>query len=232
MATSLFIVALPKSLSSFTYHVCRRALNLREPSWTSDGEILNPERCVFSREPHETGWPKYVPPESTPLLFSQLTDFLEQIASPKGFIYKDVIQPFVVTQWLPNSALHILKITRCLTDVVYAMREWNWVYPQAACDRVDLSDDREAAIILGLDRAQRALANLPGESIDYDRLIADETPLWELLTRLYPEQSLPHLDYIDHEFRQRREQTLARRLTDRYQNLQARVEALTSVDAR
>ena len=228
LATSLFLASLPKSLSSFTYHVCRRALDLREPSWTSDGEILNPERFVFCREPEETGWPKYVPPEPNPLLFGQLTDFLGQITSGEDSIYKDVIQPFVVSRWLPESTLHVLKITRNLTDVVYAMQNWKWSYPQTACDRPDLSNDLEAAMIVGLDRAQRTLARLPGESIDYDDLIADETPLWQILQRLYPDRVAPRLNYLDDAFRQHREKILSRRLTDDYQRLQARVLELTS----
>lgn len=226
LTPSLFLVALPKSLSSYTYHVCRRSVSLREPSWTSDGEILNPERFVFSREPEETGWPKYIPPEVNPLLFDQLIDFLSQIASPEGFIYKDVIQPFVVTQWLPDSPLRVLKITRNLTDVVFAMRKWNWVYPQTACHRPEVSDDPEAAIIIGLDRAQRTLMEMPGESIDYDTLIRDEQPLWSILNRLYPDRVAPRLDYMDDAFCQRRDQTLARRLTDDYKRLQDRIQAL------
>ena len=41
---SLFVVSLPRSLSTVTYHAARRALGLAEPTWTTDGEILNLRR--------------------------------------------------------------------------------------------------------------------------------------------------------------------------------------------
>ena len=41
---SLFVVSLPRSLSSFLYVAAARAIGLAEPAWTSDGEILNRDR--------------------------------------------------------------------------------------------------------------------------------------------------------------------------------------------
>ena len=41
---SLFVVSLPRSLSSLLYVAASRALGLAEPGWTTDGEILNRDR--------------------------------------------------------------------------------------------------------------------------------------------------------------------------------------------
>src|SRR5262249_60485426 len=41
---SLFVVSLPRSLSSLLYVAAARAIGLSEPPWTSDGEILNRDR--------------------------------------------------------------------------------------------------------------------------------------------------------------------------------------------
>ena len=43
---SLFIVSLPRSLSSQTYELCTKAIGLKEPRWTTHGEILNADRVI------------------------------------------------------------------------------------------------------------------------------------------------------------------------------------------
>lgn len=41
---SLFVVSLPRSLSTLIYHAVRQSVGLEEPIWTSDGEIMNLDR--------------------------------------------------------------------------------------------------------------------------------------------------------------------------------------------
>ena len=103
MIESLFVVSLPRSLSSFLYHVSCAALKLDSPSWTSDGEIMNAERFAFCREAEETGWPKFTQAGDSGGLDSRLKDYLDQVTVKGGFGYKDVIQPFVVSDWLPST---------------------------------------------------------------------------------------------------------------------------------
>ena len=47
---TLFIISLPRSLSSLVFEVARLSLDLIEPSWTSHGEIMNNDRYI-----HYTG---------------------------------------------------------------------------------------------------------------------------------------------------------------------------------
>ena len=42
--SSLFVVSLPRSLSSLLYVAAARAIGLSQPAWTSDGETLNRDR--------------------------------------------------------------------------------------------------------------------------------------------------------------------------------------------
>ena len=44
---SLFVLSLPRSLSTLLYHAAREAMTLCEPAWTSDGEILNADRYAL-----------------------------------------------------------------------------------------------------------------------------------------------------------------------------------------
>src|SRR5258707_7432114 len=46
---SLLILGLPRSLTSLVYRWSARALGLRAPSWTTDGEFLNIDRFTFAR---------------------------------------------------------------------------------------------------------------------------------------------------------------------------------------
>ena len=85
-------------------------------------------------------------------------------------------------------------------------------------------------MIAGLYRAQRTLAQMPGESIDYDDLIDDAALLWQCLSRLYPGRGIPPLNYLDDEFQERRQRRLARRWRDDYRRLQEQVEDLMSSD--
>ena len=83
--SSLFVVSLPRSLSSVVYHASRLALGLEEPVWTSDGEILNNDRFALYGGPTHDAGVKYVPPGAAPGLFQQVLAFLDQVARREGF---------------------------------------------------------------------------------------------------------------------------------------------------
>jgi len=210
---SLFLVSLPRSLSSLLYQRIRPALGLREPVWTSDGEILNLHRFAHLPPGCDLEGLRFTPPGHE--RFDRLTSFLDQATVPEGFFYKDVVQPFVVARWLPASGLAALRIERPLADIALAMLDRGWHYPGAAAETAE--QDPEDALVAGLARAQRALAAIPGPVLQFDDLIADEVPLAAALCELYGDVPVPR--YIDDEFRTVREEVLARRRTERWERL-------------
>jgi hypothetical protein len=114
---SLFVLALPRSLSTLIYHTARQALGLQEPSWTMDGEILNIDRMAHYRGLRFDEGVKFTTPEADPDLFRKLTDFLSQVTVSKGFAYKDVVHPFVVSAWPGLRNFCVLRIQPTLADV-------------------------------------------------------------------------------------------------------------------
>src|ERR1043166_8730279 len=100
---SLFVISLPRSLSTLTYHAARRALSLEEPVWTSDGEVLNNDRYVmYDGVPHDLGR-KFTRPDTEDAIAERMSAFLDQTVRPCGFAYKDVVQPFVAARWLMTN---------------------------------------------------------------------------------------------------------------------------------
>ena len=223
---SLFIVALPRSLSAVIYHAARAALGLDETVWTSEGEILNNDRFSLYGGPRHDSGMKYVSPILEPRSFDAVIAFLDDVIRREGRVYKDVVHPFAVSAWLPTSGLRVLRLRRCVEDVAFAMRLQGWTYPARAAS-LD-SDDRtmptlETAIIDGLLRAEQALQALPGEVVDYDSLIEDEDVLRGALSRLYPGVRLHEFRYIDEGFCWKRDAALARKQWSTYRELAALV---------
>ena len=233
---SLFIVALARSLSSIVYHAVRRALALREPAWTTDGEILNVRRFALLAEEGDVEGVKYVERHRDGQRFDRLLGFLDQVARREGFAYKDVIQPFLVAEWLPGSGLPVLYIDRPVPDVAYAMLQRGWHYPAAAGGAWPPTDaavasgseasaaagrDAEGlrrALVAGLIRARHALAAVPAARVLYDDLIHDEAPLHAALGSLYGgEPARPA--YLDDAFRRDRDEVLQRRESDLHRRL-------------
>jgi hypothetical protein len=203
--------------------VARDALGLREPRWTTDGEILNVDRLAHFTGPREGFSARWTTPESDTDLVRRLKDFLDEVVQPRGFVYKDVIQPFVVSDWLPRTSLRVLRVVRPVADVAYAMTIRGWDYPAAVA-----SPDRlaEAALVEGLLRARGALATVPAVILDYDELVTDEQSLAAALATLYPEARAPAVRYRNEVFEQERRRQFARRGTPRYKALAALVEEL------
>ncbi|MFO7567470.1 MAG: hypothetical protein R6X02_32805 [Enhygromyxa sp.] len=228
---SLFIVSLPRSLSSLVYQVARRSLGVDDLAWTSDGELLNPDRhASYGRA--EGRALKYTRRWAPERRFERMHAYLDELVRPEGRVYKDVVQPFVLASWLKDRKLAILYIRRPLADVVFAMQAQGWSYPARAVAPPDRGEDQhdqsEAAVVAGLLAARRALEQLPAERVDYDELISDEAALPAALNRLYPHRNLAPVDYLDEFFAERRAATLARRSSPSYRALEGRIAQLIS----
>ncbi|HET9209851.1 MAG TPA: hypothetical protein VFR03_05605, partial [Thermoanaerobaculia bacterium] len=194
---SLFVVSLPRSLSSLLYQTLRRTLGLAEPAWTSDGEVLNLHRFAHLPDGSEVEGLRFTDPARDPERIDRLVAFLDQVIVREGFLYKEVVQPFVVARWLPASGVAALRIERPIADVAFAMSERGWLYPRAAADRAsDGGPERE--LVAGLIRAQHALAEIPGPMVRFDDLIHDEEPLAAALRGLYGDVPTPR--YLDDGF--------------------------------
>ena len=220
--SSLFIVSLPRSLSSMTYYIARVVLGLNAPSWTSDGEILNIDRYALYPGPDHDTSIKFLLKEKNAALFQVAIDFLVQATVPTGFAYKDVVQPFVVSEWLRSSQFCVLRIKRNLTDVAFSMLRQGWHYPRFGSRS---EGDLEEMVIEGIIRAEMALDRVPGEQVDYDNLMADESVLRNALVKLYPSDTIQEFKYTD-SFRATGYTILQRRSSDQYKMLNEKVEKL------
>lgn len=212
---SLFVVALPTSLSCVVYKAARNSLGLQTPSWTTDGEFLNADRFVLVSQANADGNTKFTVEEQEPAVFKKISEFLDQVVASHGFAYKDVVQPFVVSQWLKKNLPPTLKVKRNIADVAYSMIIKNkWHYPKRLFPNIE---PVELAVIRGLLQAQEALDSIPGEEVDFDRLIEDEGSLRSALTSLYGDSvRIKDPKYIDHKFRARRDEVIGRRRTEEY----------------
>jgi hypothetical protein len=205
-----------------TYYIARVVLGLNAPSWTSDGEILNIDRyALYSGPRHDTNI-KFLLKENNAALFQAATDFLDQATVPSGFAYKDVVQPFVVSEWLRTSQLRVLRIKRNLTDVAFSMLAQGWHYPKFASRS---EGNLEEMVIEGIIRADMALDCAPGEQVDYDDLMVDESVLRNALVKLYPNDAIQEFKYAD-SFRATGNTILQRRSSDQYKTLGEKVEKL------
>ena len=194
---SLFVVSLPRSLSSLLYAAAARAIGLAEPNWTSDGEILNrdrvPRRLQFLGPADE----RFSLLGSASGVFGDMTGYLDRTALRRGFAYKDVVQPFVVGGWDGLGDFKVLKVRRDLAEVAYTMLKRQWLYPARAAS---VFDDHPWTLVEGLVRAEAVLDALQGETVEYAAAVFDHDPLENALRRLYPDAPLAPLSYIDRGF--------------------------------
>ena len=217
---SLFVIALPRSLSTVVYEHCAAALGLRVPAWTSAGEILNGDRLVLSGA--EEGSLKFTPPERSPQ-FTRVLRFLDDVVQTTGVAYKDVVQPFAAAEWLRDKTLPVLYVRRPLADVAWSFERAGWRYPAQAAPAH--GDDTER-LLRGLQRAARALASVKATTLDFDAAIDDETALHNALQRLYPDHALPPMHYRDDAFLAYARDVRERRRHPRWQLLDARLREL------
>ena len=220
---SLFVVSLPRSLSSLLYVAAAQSIGLAEPIWTSDGEILNRDRVprrLHSRAPADE---RFTLAGSSPRAFAAMSAHLDTSTARHGHAYKDVVQPFVVAGWEGLSGFRVLKVRRSVAEVAYAMLKRQWWYPARAASVYEV---RPWTLVEGLVRADAVIDALPGESVSYDDAIIDPDPLEAALRRLYPEVSLPDSCYIDRRFIRTRNRLEADR---RDSLLYRRVESIVAV---
>jgi len=193
---SLFVLALPRSLSTTIYTAAAGSLSLKQPGWVTGGEILNADRAKRLRHP-DIPPDRYVTHGDSEGVFRRLTDLLDAAACPRDFAYKDVVNPFVVTDWAQLSRFRVLKVHRDVAEVAFTMIERGWDYPIRAATRCR---EPKAALAEGLLRAEHAIGAVPGITLAYDDAVADCTVLLEALRRLYPDAEPVPIDYIGRRF--------------------------------
>ena len=194
---SLFVVSLPRSLSSLLYVAAARAIGLAEPTWTSDGEILNRDRVPRRLHAFAPADERFTLVGSAPDAFASMTSYLDDAALRQGFAYKDVVQPFVIGGWDGLGDFRVLKVRRDVAEVAYTMLKRQWLYPARAAS---VYEAHPWALVEGLVRAEAVLEALPGETVEYADAVLDHAPLEVALRRLYPEMQLTPLRYIDRRF--------------------------------
>lgn len=221
---SLFVVSLPRSLSSLLYEAAAVSLGLAQPGWTTDGEILNRDRVPKRLQELAPPAERFTLLGSAPDTFADMTDFLDQAALRQGFAYKDVVQPFVVGGWDGLGDFRVLKIRRDLAEVAYTMLKRQWWYPSRAAS---IFEARPWSLVEGLVRAEAVLDALPGETVDYADAVIDHEPLEAALRRLYPDAAVHPVRYIDRRFiRTRRRLESERRDSLVYRRLEWIVSAV------
>ncbi len=220
---SLFIISLPRSLSTLVFDQACLAINLHAPGWVSSGELLNPDRWFTGTQiPH--GAAKFIPAEKQ-FQTEQLLSFLSDTVKSKGHCYKDVTQPFATSKWLINQQqkLAVIRIERPLTDIAYAMQAQGWRYPANAINNTEYHLDN---FLNGLIIARNALRTVPAISVPFDDLIHDETTLATALQKLYPNNAINSIQYITPAFSEHTRQILSRRKHAEWLTLNARLSEL------
>jgi hypothetical protein len=194
---SLFVLSLPRSLSSVLYVAAVQAIGLAEPTWTSAGEILNRDRVPRRLQNMAPADERFTLLGSAPDAFATMTSYLDHAAQRQGFAYKDVVQPFVLGGWEGLGDFRVLKVRRNVAEVAYTMLKRQWLYPARAAS---IFDEHPWALVEGLVRAEAVLDALPGETVDYADAVVDHGPLEVALRRLYPDSQVAPLRYIDRGF--------------------------------
>src|ERR1700747_3771145 len=179
---SLFVVSLPRSLSSLIYIAAARAIGLAEPTWTSDGEILNRDRVPRRLHSLAPADERFTLLDAAPDVFSTMTTYLDSTALRQGFAYKDVVQPFVIGGWEGLADFKVLKVRRDLAEVAYTMLKRQWLYPARAAS---VFDAHPWTLVEGLVRAEAVLDALPGETVEYADAVLGHDSLERALRRLY-----------------------------------------------
>jgi hypothetical protein len=205
---SLFVLSLPRSLSSLLYVAAARATGLGEPTWTSDGEILNRDRVPRRLQSLAPADERFTLLGSAPDVFADMSAYLDRTALCRGFAYKDVVQPFVVSGWAGLHGFKVLKVHRNVAEVAYTMLKRQWLYPARAAS---VFDKHPWALVEGLVRAEAVLDALPGETVEYADAVLAHGPLEAAVRRLYPDVPLTPLRYIDRSFVRTRRRLAAER---------------------
>jgi len=221
---SLFVVSLPRSLSSLLYTAAAQAIGLADPGWTTEGEILNRDRVPRRLQHLAPANERFSMLGPTPDVFGDMTSYLDRTARRRGFAYKDVVQPFVVGGWDGLGDFKVLKVRRDVAEVAYTMLKRQWLYPAHAAS---VFDAHPWTLVEGLVRAEAALDALPGETVEYAAAVLGHEPLEGALRRLYPDAPVASPRYIDRGFvRTRRRLEAERRDSLVFRRLESIVEAV------
>jgi hypothetical protein len=223
---SLFIVSLPRSFSSHAYLLARSALLMRQPGFTTFGEILNFNRIDRSKWPGSEEIPPnfFLRPDRETAVFLRSTAFLDRTVKQRGFVYKDVVQPFVVAAWLhARKDFKILHIRRNIADVAMSMLELKWWYPAGAANP---NTDVQSALIEGLVLADNALAGLPSVTVEYEDLVRDGAALSKALSEIYPDCERPAIRFRNDQLEREHAKTIARRASPIYTVLKRKIRDL------
>jgi hypothetical protein len=225
---SLFVVSLPRSLSTLIYHAARQSLGLKEPIWTSAGEILNLDRFALMPGPARDFGRKFLRRETDSEVYAEAMAFLNHTVAPTGHGYKDVVQPFLLAEWMETSGFRALRIKRNVADVAYSMLTREWHYPSRLFPR---TKDLDLAMVRGLVLADRALDSIPAQHVDFDELIHDEASIDAAVRTLYGARVMrKRVSYIDDRFKRVRARILRRRRTARYQAIADRLAQVSARD--
>ncbi|MEM9292143.1 MAG: hypothetical protein AAGD01_10720 [Acidobacteriota bacterium] len=222
---SLFLVALPRSLSTLVHDLCAYALDLRSPSWARGGEILNGDQLVLQPESTEGTSRKFNLADER-IIQQRIRAFLSDVVQPHGRLYRDVVQPFAVTRWLKENPMPTLWVRRPLADIAFSLSRQQLSFPARAGGG---EGDELDQVLRGLVRARKALGTLGAEEIEFDHLVRDEEELRTALGRLYPDHQLPPLRYRNADFRRLTEVVLGHRVSREWLEIQER--ALRAEDA-
>lgn len=249
---SLFVVSLPRSFSTNLLRFAQQSLGLRAPIWVTDGEVLNVDRYAHFGGVRFDEGAKFTTRGQNPVLHAQMLNLLEQVIAGEGHAYKDVVQPFVMSAWLGNAPVRVIRIKRDLTEVVHAMLLQGWFYPRFAAQQHPRGD-RSAhawrrlfqasprhyrtlllpllyrsrltdAMVEGLARADRVLDAIPATQLHFEDLITGEDRARAALQCLYPDATLRPASYVDDTFRKIRERVARRRESVAYRRLAIRVQ--------
>jgi len=219
---SLFILSLPRSLSSQTYEWVRRSTRLKTPRWCTDGEFLNVDRYVHLAEGSDDSGLKLMRPDVHAIKFREMYTFAEEIVREEGYVYKDVVQPYLMRSFLQKNDFPVLKIKRSLADVAWSMQRKNWYYPSQLSENTSGLE----ALIRGLATMRDCLQSIPGETITFEEILRDERRLYHKLSQLYPYENLKWVRYMDAEFKAQRKVILERRAQTSYGEIMGMIRDL------
>jgi hypothetical protein len=211
---SLFVLSLPRSLSSHVYRVAAETLRLEQPTWVTDGEILNADRLAWV--PSTTRMTRKAARATSPLA-GPMRRYLDVVVRPHGWAYKDVIQPFVTAKWTRDAGLRTLAIRGSVAGSAVALIDREEWWPA----EIVRHRDRVVAMLKGLVLMQDAIESAShAVHVDVRELMADGDSLRQALARLYPEIEVPVLPYAaEPGFVAERARVFARFETPRYQQI-------------
>lgn len=217
---SFIIFGVPKSGSSSLYSTLCGALPfLEKPVYTTVGEFMNFERNIHLKVENDIHMLRGG--EKTDMLghlvdngFRRRIQFIDHLVQREGFLYKDVVQPFLVASWFQeeNYPLDAIFIDRPIEQVIYR---------HEVADQIQGREDIENLASTFIE-AKNKLLELSIPKLDFDDFIFDEDVLKKIVSDIYSDTEVedqvkwPELNYIDDDFKEKRENRLKDRESERF----------------